>query len=275
MTSAKPMRVLSLGAGVQSSTLALMMKHGEIESAEHAIFADTGAEPAEVYRWLDWLEEQLPFPVHRVAAGNLEADILGSLNDPRRHRVGQAPFYVTTGTSEREGMLWRKCTKEYKVEVIHKKVRELMGLRPRQRAPREVTVHQVIGISLDEAIRVRTSRLPFIQNCYPLVDGGITRQHCLDWMAAHFPGRVPAKSACYFCPYTDDSRWREMKLSAPAEFERAVQFDSRIRSGLPGVRGKAYVHRSLKPLSEVDFRNAADVGQMDFFNNECEGMCGV
>jgi hypothetical protein len=47
---------LSLGAGVQSSTLALMAAHGEITPMPvAAIFADTQAEPASVYRWLDWL----------------------------------------------------------------------------------------------------------------------------------------------------------------------------------------------------------------------------
>ena len=44
------LRVLSLGAGVQSSTLALMASRGEIgPMPDCAIFADTGAEPAKVY----------------------------------------------------------------------------------------------------------------------------------------------------------------------------------------------------------------------------------
>jgi 3'-phosphoadenosine 5'-phosphosulfate sulfotransferase (PAPS reductase)/FAD synthetase len=69
-------RFLSLGAGVQSSTLALMIAHGEIEPVEAAIFADTGWEPRHVYEWLNWLEEQLPFPVCRVQYGNLRTDTL-------------------------------------------------------------------------------------------------------------------------------------------------------------------------------------------------------
>jgi hypothetical protein len=66
------MHIISLGAGVQSTTMALMAAHGEITPLPHcAIFADTGAEPLGVYRDLDWLERQLPFPVHRVSGGNL------------------------------------------------------------------------------------------------------------------------------------------------------------------------------------------------------------
>lgn len=48
--------VLSLGAGVQSTTMLLMAAAGELEPLpELAIFADTGWEPATVYEHLDWL----------------------------------------------------------------------------------------------------------------------------------------------------------------------------------------------------------------------------
>ena len=63
-----PLRVLSLGAGVQSSTLALMMTAGEVLTLDCAIFADTRAESDSTYRWLDWLEKRLSFPLHRVTA---------------------------------------------------------------------------------------------------------------------------------------------------------------------------------------------------------------
>src|SRR5580765_5491306 len=68
----EPIHIISLGAGVQSSTMALMAAHGEITPMPvAAIFADTQGEPASVYKWLDWLEGQLPFPVHRVTKGSL------------------------------------------------------------------------------------------------------------------------------------------------------------------------------------------------------------
>jgi len=53
--------------------MALMAAHDEIAPMPvAAIFADTQAEPKAVYEWLDWLEKQLPFPIHRVTAGKLE-----------------------------------------------------------------------------------------------------------------------------------------------------------------------------------------------------------
>jgi len=59
--------VLSLGAGVQSSTVALLAKHGELPMPLAAVFADTGIEPAATYRHLDWLATVLPFPIVRKA----------------------------------------------------------------------------------------------------------------------------------------------------------------------------------------------------------------
>ncbi len=68
------LRVLSLGAGVQSTALALMAAHGEIgPMPDCAIFADTGWEPKAVYEHLAWLKSPnvLPFPVHIVTGGNI------------------------------------------------------------------------------------------------------------------------------------------------------------------------------------------------------------
>ncbi len=70
--------VISLGAGVQSTTMALMAAHGEIEPMpDAAIFADTGAEPPEVYEHLEWLKggNVLPFPVIVTQLSHLVRDI--------------------------------------------------------------------------------------------------------------------------------------------------------------------------------------------------------
>lgn len=50
------LRVLSLGAGVQSTAVYLMALHGEIPPLDHAIFADVGEEPEAVYAHLRWMQ---------------------------------------------------------------------------------------------------------------------------------------------------------------------------------------------------------------------------
>ncbi len=74
-TALVPIQTISLGAGVQSSTMALMAAAGEITPMpDCSVFADTQAEPGSVYKWLDWLEKQLPYPVHRVTAEAIRVD---------------------------------------------------------------------------------------------------------------------------------------------------------------------------------------------------------
>ncbi|MFN7318887.1 MAG: hypothetical protein ACK5S6_05195, partial [bacterium] len=57
----KQWNVISLGAGVQSSCMALMASRNELLDikVDFAIFADTQDESKKVYDWLDWLENQL------------------------------------------------------------------------------------------------------------------------------------------------------------------------------------------------------------------------
>jgi hypothetical protein len=266
------LRVLSLGAGVQSSTLALMMAAGEIEPVQHAIFADVGAEPASVYRWLDWLEKQLPFPVHRLKAHNLRDRVMARV---RREKSGSGgpPFFTATSTGGR-GMLPRQCTRDHKIVPIERKQRELIGLRKGQRGPKTIVMESVIGISLDESLRMKPARLSFVRNVYPLVEMRITRGRCLEWMAQK-GHPTPPRSACTFCPYRTDEQWGRMKVDEPEAFADAVAIDESIRAGYINNKFALYVHSSLVPLAEVDFRGAKEMEQTDMFNNECEGMCGV
>jgi hypothetical protein len=265
------MRVLSLGGGVQSSTLALMSAHGAVEPVDCAIFADTGAEPRSVYKWLQWLETQLPFPVYRVSKGSLRDNMLQRTAGARFAGV---PFYCESHGKRGGGMLRRQCTREFKIEPITKKLRELLGLKPGQRAPKRTLVVQYIGISAEEALRMKPSRQHWITHSWPLVDLGMTRGHCLEWMRRRgYP--LPGKSACIFCPYHDDRTWRDMKAQDPIAWADAVHIDESIRGGIRGTKERLYLHRSMRPLVEVDFRQAEDFGQISLFDNECEGLCGV
>lgn len=265
------LNVISLGAGVQSSVMALMAAHGEITPMpDCAIFADTHAEPQHVYDWLDWLETQLPFPVYRVSHGDLRKAVTTGNEGAR---IAPPPFY-TSSNGQREGLLRRQCTREYKIQPIQKKLRELAGYKPRQRMPAG-SVTQWIGISQDEIQRMKDAPEKWCVNRWPLIERRMTRLHCLEWMRDHGYNELPAKSACTFCPYHDDATWQRMKTEDPEAFADAVAVDEAIRSGFSKTTQQLYVHRSLIPLKDVDF-TAPDKDQVAFsFMDECDGMCGV
>lgn len=267
--------VISLGAGVQSSTMALMAAHGEITPRpDSAIFADTQGEPKAVYEWLDWLEPKLPFPVHRVTAGNLWA----SASTLRRTRDGERT-YISTGipvyTVEglRKGMGRRQCTRTFKIEPINRQVKKILGLK---RIPMDSSVlaEMWIGISTDEADRMKPSHQSWLRSTWPLIDAGMSRDDCIAWMLAKgYP--VPPRSACTYCPFHDDAEWLRLK---PVEFADAVSKERQLQAAYAestALRSVPYFHAARIPLGEVKLDAEAKSTQVSMFRNECEGMCGV
>lgn len=265
------LRVLSLGAGVQSTALALMAAHGEIgPMPDCAIFADTGWEPAAVYRHLEWLKQQLPFPVHTVSAGNIKDDIMAGFSE-RAGRFAAIPWFTVNPDGSR-GMGRRQCTAHYKLEPIRRKIRELLG-HPKSIKPG--TVEMWIGISTDEASRMKPSQVKYIVNRWPLIEQLGSRRGCQQRLRDDFGVDAP-KSACECCPFHDNNMWRAAKAQ-PDVWVDLVAGDAAIRNGgsSKGMKGQQFMHPSRVPLDEVDLSTAEDRGQLNLFDNECEGMCGV
>lgn len=266
--------MLSLGAGVQSSTLYLMAVHGEFGDARPsvAIFADTQWEPQRVYDWLDELERLggAVIPIRRVTGGNIRT---AALDGTRGYRAVSLPLYVENRDGSR-GIIRRQCTRDFKIKPITREVRGMLGIKKGARVPRGTMVERWMGISLDEATRMKDSFEAWSVNRYPLIERRMDRLDCIAWLKSRGFAEPP-KSACIGCPFTSDRRWRELRDNSPAEWADAIAFDEAIRRGLPGLTRPAFVHDSLRPLAEVDLSTPEDHGQVNLFENECEGMCGV
>ncbi len=304
----EPIHIISLGAGVQSSTMALMAAAGEITPMPTAaIFADTQAEPQSVYTWLDWLEKQLPFPVVRVTKGSLtdvSLEVRGKkdgsgkwvkslipafikqVKKVRRCAVCHTPCKSGNNCEEcgskkfriieeiRKGMMGRACTFDYKVKMLEKESRRIGGITRGQKA---IGVIQWIGISYDECHRMKPSRVAWAEHRWPLIDLKMTRYSCLRWMEAHgFP--KPPRSACIYCPFHSDAEWRRLRDHEPQEWKKIVAFEKALqlaKAETDNQRGVPFLHSSMKPISEVDLSTSLERGQGELFGNECEGMCGV
>ena len=272
-----PKRVLSLGAGVQSTTLLLMMIHGEIPKADAVIFADTGWEPKSVYTHLSKLQALMAennMPFYLVTAGNIRQDAL----NPNK-KFASMPLY-TLKPDGNKSMVRRQCTREYKIDPVNKMQRQLAGLKKGERC-KEHRITTVIGISYDESQRMRDPQFSWIRNDYPLVDMKITRQDCIKWCADHGYDRPP-RSACIGCPFKNNEQWRLLKDEMPDEWNDAVDFDFKIRELLTSddrFYAVPFLHKDLKPLDEVDLRSDQEKGVFSLFDDgfaqECEGMCGI
>ena len=339
------LRILNLGAGVQSTRLYLMAAYGEIEPYDYAITADTQDEygsverkrgmPDPVAQWdapgetsfyyhLEWLgshaaylDSQSPLvrssnlggagcPILVRTAGCISDDLTRGENSTGQ-RFATIPAYTSAIEGSDEGQTRRQCTKEYKVEVIERAIRrELLGLAPGARVPKDVIVRQFIGVSWEERSRAfDIARRFMIQDSdeeyqldlwggetiisvhtgqrekpnwrvnFQLIEDGrqITRADCTTHLRRVVPHKVSG-SACIECPYKDDPTWAAHMLPSPTR-DRLVQIDLAIRT--PGMvinRGlaqKLYLHRSCRPITEIDFGNKRQNG----FQFECEGGCGL
>ena len=286
-------RALSLGAGVQSSVLALLLSRQDTRLAalgyakpDCAIFADTGWEPGYVYKHLDWLETQLEYPVIRVSVGNIEKNLQNAVT-VTGHQFVDVPFYLVNPDGTK-GSVRRQCTTHYKITPIQARIRFEAGGKPRRLFPKDKHVEIWLGISSDEILRMKPSREHWITHRWPLIDLGWSRYDCQQWFSGEYPGRHLPRSACVICPYRSNQNWLEMKRHDPKSFDEAVNFDNQLRGRTTTpirqtLRGRPYLHNTRRPLATViaEFERAADVldgrtaEHYNPFNNECEGMCGV
>lgn len=274
-----PNHILSLGAGVQSSALALMAAKGIVKPMpDFAIFADTQSEPASVYTWLDWLEKQLPFPVIRVTNGNLEEACLELVKNKKGQNISKTaiPNFTKDKTNGEQGfMRQRFCTADYKIKPIMAWIKDRYEIKRGEKVAR---ICQWIGISMDEIQRVKESQVKWMKHRWPLVELGMHRHTVLKWFEDQgYP--KPPRSACYFCAFHDNNEWRRLRDDEPDAFAKAVDFEKKFqasRQNIDQLNSVPYLHRSCEPLDQIDLRTDIQKGQTVMgFIQECEGMCGL
>ena len=269
---------LSLGGGVQSTALALLLDRGLLPGYPKpnlAVFADTQWKPRAVYDNIEWLKGELSYPVVVSTAGDLRQ----ATHEFRAHN-GNTGFtdlpLFTDG-----GLMKRQCTTNYKIRPIRRAVKAWAGL-PAHR----LHVRQYLGISADEVQRMRDSREGWITNDYPLAYEGWRRADCARWFVKNYRGRQLSRSACVGCPFRSAAEWVAVPKSDPELFADACELDEKLRemmltSPKRRVHGPVYLHRRRKPLAqavaldtmEIESQGRFDLG--DGWGNECEGHCRV
>lgn len=266
------MNVVSLGVGVQSSCLALMACRGEIQpKPDLVVFSDPGWEEEETYEYAEWLKKEIEshgIDVIYTSGGNIKEDLLKAAADGTR--MASLPFFTQTKSGE-IGMVMRQCTMEYKVQPVRRAIKEYLGVKTARQIKQEIVLW--MGISTDEIERVKTSQVKWIENRFPLIEKVMNRLDCMNWLARNgYP--VPPKSSCIGCPFHSDYTWLDMKRNKPKAWADAVAVDKAIRH-MPRMKNEVYLHRSGKPLDEVDLNENQIEFNFDGFGNECEGYCGI
>lgn len=236
----KQLNVISWGLGLQSTTMCVMSALGDLPPTDFVIFCDTGWERSYSYDILkfysQWMDNH-DLANYTVYTSNLRDDMLtGNISMPLYNGKGK-------------GMLKRQCTGTYKIIPFRQKVRQLLGLSYKGPVKKYI-VNVQLGITTDEIERIAPSDSQWLKNTFPLVDLGMSREDCTEYLKAKsLP--IPGKSSCVGCMYHNDLYWFNMRTNSPTEFKDACQFDEDIRKVQNGYR--LYLHSSGIPLSQVDF----------------------
>lgn len=255
-------KFIALGGGVQSSFL-LWLANIEHWDVKAAIFADTGYETPETYRWVYRMSQMSAIPVITVREPR---DLLGLMLTDKKLPL---PAFVRKPNGA-VSKIRRDCTRDWKIRPLARGYKDQMGLARRARfQDNEALV--LLGISSDEAHRRKPSGYHWQHLEYPLVERGISREQCRE----DLPWGNPPRSACWFCPHASDKRWINIRERSPVQWHKAIVLDRHIRTahkrGAFSLDNPAYLHSSAVPLEEVEFSSGYTVG----LEEECTGHCGI
>jgi hypothetical protein len=90
---------------------------------------------------------------------------------------------------------------------------------------------------------------------FPLIHGvPLKRQQAIQ-LVEDMGWPTPPRSACWMCPNNGDGEWRHLKATAPHEFQMACELEKELQKHNPFL----WMHRSCKPLAEVDFSEPDDL----------------
>lgn len=251
--------IISLGGGVQSTILALSVtkKYYTKELADQlpnpiVIMSDTGSEKPETMEYV----KNIIMP--ELDKNNIENYIvkskLGNLHDYylEKHII---PF-----------RRYRQCTDKWKITPINKKVREL-GY------DKNNPISMALGITTDEAQRMKPNHKKWIKNIFPLIEANYSRQDCYEWFRKH-DLNIPVKSGCFCCPFSPKKEWLQMYKTHPELIEIAVKMENNASQYRNKTLSLYRDNMTLEQLIESEERKIPFAFFEDYStDDECSGTC--
>lgn len=274
------MKILSFGAGMQSTALALMScENAKADSAppfplvpiyDDVVFCDLGMEPP-------WVMEQVEFTrkacewagIHfKVIESPLYADFIKNFGERRAISI---PWW-TLGDDGHKSRMPRNCTIDYKVDAISKYVRwELLGYKKGQRLRDEdKKAHEMhMGFSYEEKKRCKESPNPMFVNKFPLVEMGVVRADNYSYIRDVW-GLETKASACTFCPFHKNYFFKYLKENLPGEYDRLIAMDELLRDKTPKppMNSDLFISRSRKRISDLSPEDCDDAECFEYFGRQ-------
>lgn len=264
------MKILSCGAGMQSTALALMACANKLilegKAAEFnfqyqdkvpvydaIMFCDLGLEPS-------WVMDQVYFIKEACEWAGIPFYVLQStlykdyINNFGKSRVVSIPFW-SVDEEGKKGKMMRNCTLDYKINIMIKFTRmELLGYKKGQRTKQEdLKAHEMhLGFSKEEERRCKDNPHKMFVNKFPLCEMGLERKDNYAYIKDVW-GLETKASACCFCPFHRNYFFKYIKQHHKDEYEKTVEFDEMLEREQPNtkIRSKLYISRSRKRIKDL------------------------
>jgi hypothetical protein len=253
-------KILSCGAGMQSTALALMScentkdnKYPLIPVYDAIIFCDLGKEPPWVYDQVQFIlaacnKAGIPF---YILDTHLYQDYVTKFG---KARVVTVPFWSVNETGKK-GKMTRHCTIDYKILAIQKFFRwTLLGYKKGQRTkPEDIGAHEMhIGFSEEEQRRIFDSHHPMFVNKFPLVEMRLERKDNYAYIRDVW-GLETKASACQFCPFHTNYFFQYLKKNHGEEYADLIEFDKMLEQeqSNTAIQSKIYISRSRKRIEDL------------------------
>ncbi len=264
------MKILSFGAGMQSTALALMscenvmsggdVPHPLVPIYDDVVFCDLGFEPP-------WVMAQVEFVRKACESAGIRFDVLEAplhrdlMENFGERRTVSIPWWTLKDDGHKSKMP-RNCTIDYKVKVISKFVRwELLGYRKGQRLRDEdKKAHEMhMGFSYEEQKRCKESPNPMFVNKFPLVDMGLVRADNYAYIRDVW-GLETKASACTFCPFHTNYFFGYLKDNEPATYSGLIEVDELLRdkNPKPPMDSDLFISRSRKRIADLTPEDCCD-----------------
>ena len=253
--------IFSHGGGTQSAAITVLIVQGRLPKPDFVVIVDTEREKASTWQyWDNWIKpalDSVKVPAYRVRKSNYATvDLFGGEDG---QSVLMPAFSDIDGTV---GKMSGYCSNEWKVRVMQRFVSNNLGV------PAKIQ-KRWIGFSFDETRRAvkmmqgdeyKDGRIRF-----PLIHDFPIRRHQAIRIVESAGWPTPPRSACWMCPNQRDDEWSQLKLTSPAEFQAACDLEMEVQK----VDPNAWLHKSCKPLGEVDFSE-----EPSLFDVGCDsGVC--
>ena len=265
--------VVAYGLGVDSTAMLIEFARRNIRP-DLILFADTGGEKPETYKYMDVVR---PF-LRRVGF----PDVVTVRYQPKR-----AVYHTLEGQCLHTGTLpsltygGKSCSLKYKrqpqdkfileryppAELISrgKRVVRAIGFDATEQRRTYAHVVKAIGLDASEGHRATWARSAPSQRLtrqawldqnyfaywYPLMEWGFDRERCKQIIAnAGLP--VPIKSACYFCPASKKAEILWLREHHPELLNRALAIEDNAQAKLTSVKGLGRSYAWASYLSKLD-----------------------